>query len=130
MIIELTPEKYFDYVKKEGPLHVVMHYGANCGPCKVTMPKYEQVEEHFVNFKVINVKFYKFHHWEQDYRSFIIDNKLDVNGVPTFRYFYMGDIVNEEARSFTDADQLKKHITDTIKAIEITMEKEFNLYEG
>jgi thiol-disulfide isomerase/thioredoxin len=130
MIIELTPDIFFDNVKREGPLHVVMHYGETCGPCKMTIPHYEKVEAHFVEFKVTNVKFYKFHQWQKEYKEFIEQNNLKTNGVPTFRYFYMGDVINEEARSFGDADQLKKHITDTIKAIETTMGKEFNLYEG
>jgi len=128
MIVELTPENYFENVKREGPLHVVMHYGQNCGPCKVTMPHYERVEAHFIDFHVTNVKFYKFHQWQQEYKPFIEQNNLQVKGVPTFKYFYMGDVVNEEARSFNLPDELKKHITDTIQAIEKTMQMEFNLY--
>jgi thiol-disulfide isomerase/thioredoxin len=128
MIIELTPETFFEHVKKEGPLHVVMHYGSTCNPCKITMPHYERVEEHFLEFKVTNVKFYRFHQWEESYKEFIENNNLKTNGVPTFKYFYMGDVINEETRSFNNPDELKRHITDTIKAIEKTMEMEFNLY--
>lgn len=130
MIIELTPDNFFDYVKKEGPLHVVMHYGATCGPCKMTLPHYEKVETHFIDFQVTNVKFYKFNQWEQTYKEFIETNNLKTNGVPTFRYFYMGDIINQETRSFNQADDLKKHIMDTVTAIEKTMNMEFNLYES
>lgn len=130
MILDLTPETFFEYVKKEGPLHVVMHYGVNCGPCKTTMPHYERVEKHFLEYNVTNVKFYKFHQWEQSYKEFIESNNLKTNGVPTFRYFYMGDIINEETRSFNNPDDLKKHIMDTVSAIESTMKMEFNLYEG
>lgn len=128
MIIELTPDNFFEYVHTEGPLHVVMHYGANCGPCKNTLPYYEKVEAHFVEFKVTNVKFYKFHQWEQSYSQFIESNNLKTKGVPTFRYFYMKDIINEDTRSFGDGDELKKHIMETIKGIETSMQMEFNLY--
>jgi thiol-disulfide isomerase/thioredoxin len=130
MIVELTPETFFEHVKTEGPLHVVMHYGATCGPCKMTMPHYERVEQHFMDYNVTNVKFYKFHQWENDYKEFIETNDLKADGVPTFRYFYMGDVVNEEAKSFSNPDDLKRHIMDTVKAIETTMQMEFNLYEG
>ncbi len=59
MIVELTPETYFESVTIEVPLHVVMHYGATCGPCKRTMPIYETVYSHFLEHKVTNVKFYR-----------------------------------------------------------------------
>ncbi len=130
MIVELTPDNFFTEVKTEGPLHVVMHYGQNCGPCKVTLPHYETVEAHFVEYKVTNVKFYKFHQWESAYKEFIDNNNLKTSGVPTFRYFYMGDVVNEDTRSFNQPDELKRHIMDTVSAIEKTMNMEFNLYAG
>ena len=128
MIVELTPENYFEYVKQEGPLHVVMHYGVNCGPCKNTMPHYEHVEAHFVDFKVTNVRFYKFHHWEKSYKDFIQDHNLQTKGVPTLKYFYFGDVINETAGGYSDSDVLKRAITDTIKGIETTTKMEFDLY--
>jgi len=128
MIIELTPENYFEYVKKEGPLHVVMHYGSTCGPCNMTMPNYEMVNAHFIEYKVTNVKFYRFHHWESSYKSFIEENNLSTDGVPTFKYYYLGELLNQDTRSFTqDPTELKQHIMDTVKAIEITMGG-FDLY--
>lgn len=129
-MIDLTPETYFSHVHTEGPLHVVMHYGASCGPCKKTMPHYEVVEQHFIDYNVTNVKFYRFHHWEILYKEFIESSKLTTNGVPTFRYFYMGEIINEETRSFDDPNELKKHIMDTVKGIESTMQMEFKLNES
>lgn len=130
MIIELTPETYFQYVKKEGPLHVIMHYGATCGPCKITMPHYEIVSSHFIEYNVTNVKFYRFHQWEPGYMQFIEENNLKTSGVPTFKYYYMGDLINEVTTSFSDPNVLKKHITDTIQAIETTIQTEFSLHES
>jgi len=126
MIIDLTPETYFEHVKTEGPLHVVMHYGKTCGPCKITMPHYIRVEEHFLEYNVRNVKFYTFHQWEEVHRPFIEEHNLRA-GVPTFRYYYMGEQINTETRSFNAPDELKKNITDTIKGIEQTMGS-FDLY--
>lgn len=127
MLVELTPETYFDSVTTEGPLHVVMCYGATCGPCKMTMPFYEAVAAHFELHNVTNVKFYRFHQWEQSYREFIDNNNLKTNGVPTFRYYYFGDVLNEEARSYNNADELKASIMEVVSGIEKTM-GEFNLY--
>jgi thiol-disulfide isomerase/thioredoxin len=121
MIVELTPETYFEHVSREGPLHVVMHYGSTCGPCKMTIPFYSAVETHFLEHNVTNVKFYWFHQWEDAYKPFIEENNLGVNGVPTFKYFYMGDVINEETRSYNNADELKKSIVTVIQGIESTM---------
>ena len=76
MIIELTPEIFFEQINKEGPLHVVMHYGATCGPCKATMPHYILLEKHFEEYNIKNVKFYTFHQWQKEYKQFIEDNNL------------------------------------------------------
>ena len=129
MVIELTPENFFEHINKDGPLHIVMHYGANCGPCKKTMPIYDIIDEHFASHNITNVKFYKFHQWEPEYKQFIEDYGLKTHGVPTFKYFYMQEVINEETRSFVDPNELKKHIIDTITAIEKTTGG-FNLYEN
>lgn len=127
MLIELVPDTYLNHIRHDGPLHVVMHYGATCGPCKVTMPQYEAVVAHFELYNISNIKFYRFHQWEPSYKEFIEQNNLNTNGVPTFRYFYMGDVINEETLSFNDANVLKKHIMNTVAGIESTMGS-FDLY--
>lgn len=129
MIIELTPSNYFEHVHTHGPLHVVMHYGETCGPCQRTMPLYELVEAHFVLHNVLNVKFHRFHHWEQSYKEFIDQHNLKTNGVPCFKYFYMGEMISEEARAFNVADELKAHIMSNVDAIHTTMGG-FNIYES
>lgn len=127
MIIELTPDNYFEHVHTHGPLHVVMHFGATCGPCKKTMPNYMLVEEHFLRHNVTNVKFYWFHHWEESYKPFIEENNLKTNGIPCFKYYYMGELINEESRSFNAPDELKAHIMNNVTAIHDTMGG-FNIY--
>jgi thiol-disulfide isomerase/thioredoxin len=127
VIVELTPETYFESVTIEVPLHVVMHYGATCGPCKRTMPIYETVYSHFLEHKVTNVKFYRFHQWEQSYKEFIEVNNLKTSGVPTFKYFYFGELVTEQTKSYSDANLLKKDIIEVIQIIEKNI-GEFDLY--
>ena len=121
MIVDLTPENFFEYINKEGPLHVVMHYGATCGPCKSTMPWYEILARHFVEQNFSNVKFYRFHQWEQDYKQFIEDNDLKTNGVPTFRYYYMGEKLHEVTSGYNNPNVIKQVIADVVKGIEDTM---------
>ena len=127
MIVNLTPETFFDNVNKEGPLHVIMHYGETCGPCKLTMPHYEILELHFREYNIKNVKFYKFHHWQKEYKQFIEDNGLKTNGVPTFRYYYMGEKLHEVTASYKDPNDMKKVVMDVIAGIEQTMGS-FDLY--
>ena len=129
MIVNLTPETFFDNVNKEGPLHVIMHYGETCGPCKLTMPHYEILELHFREYNIKNVKFYKFHHWQKEYKQFIEDNGLKTNGVPTFRYYYMGEKLHEVTASYKDPNDMKKVVMEVIAGIEQTMGS-FNLYES
>lgn len=129
MIVTLTPETFFEHINKEGPLHVVMHYGETCGPCKNTMPWYEILEQHFVEHNFTNVKFYKFHQWQPEYKEFIEDNKLKTNGVPTFRYYYMGEKLHEVTSGYNDPNDMKKVIVEVIKGIEATM-GEFPAHES
>jgi thiol-disulfide isomerase/thioredoxin len=129
MIIDLTPETFFEHINKEGPLHVVMHYGATCGPCKNTMPFYEILEQHFLEHNFTNVKFYRFHHWEPEYRQFIDDNNLQTNGVPTFRYYYYGERLHEVTSGYSDPNVMKQVIVEVIKGIESTM-GEFPAHES
>lgn len=123
MVIELTPETYFQTVKTDvGQMHVVMHYGETCGPCQRTMPFYEAVAQHFIEYnRGDRVKFYKFHQWEVSYKEFIEQHGLKTNGVPTFRFFYAGEVIEDVTASFTDATELKKRIMEVSFAINSTM---------
>jgi thiol-disulfide isomerase/thioredoxin len=129
MILELTPENFFEHIHREGPLHVIMHYGMNCGPCKSTMPHYEILASHFEQHKITNVKFYKFHQWEQSYRPFIEEHSLKVSGVPTFRYYYFVEKLHEVTSGYGDPNVMKGVIVEVVKGIESTMGS-FSLYEN
>lgn len=127
MIIQLTPETFFENVNTEGPLHVVMHYGETCGPCKMTMPHYEILEQHFTEYNIKNVKFYTFHQWQPEYKEFIDENNLRGNGVPTFRYYYFGEVLHQVTQSYKDPNDMKKVVMEVIQGIEQTMGS-FDLY--
>lgn len=121
MIVELTPTTYFSAVSPDGVLSVVMHYGSTCGPCKGTMPHFEAVAAHFADYGIQKVKFFLFHHWENEYQTFINENNLQTKGVPTFKFFYAGEMIEEKTRSFNNADAIKATIISVVEAIDKTM---------
>jgi hypothetical protein len=82
---------------------------------------------HFEEYKVTNVKFYKFHQWEKSYKPFIEEHELNTSGVPTFRFYYFGEKLHEVTASYTDPNDIKRVVMDVVKGIENTM-GEFNLY--
>lgn len=128
MITELTPETYFPTVEIPNRLSVVMHYGATCGPCKGTMPHYEAVADHFNQYAIHKVQFFRFHHWEKDYKQFIEDRNLHTPGVPTFKFFFLGETVEEITRPFNNPDVIKKVILTVVEAVDKTMGG-FKLYD-
>jgi len=129
MIIDLTPETFFEHINKEGPLHVIMHYGEKCGPCKNTMPHYQIMVDHFEQYNIKNILFYKFHQWDTNYKQFIEENNLKVNGVPTFRYYYYGETINTITASYNDPNDIKKAVLNEVSTIETNIGA-FNLYES
>jgi thiol-disulfide isomerase/thioredoxin len=125
MIEELTPENFFEHVTDEGILRVVMLYGSTCGPCKVTMPVYEAMASHFEQYNIPNIKFYKLHFWEKDYKPFFSEHKITASGVPTFKYYFYGDEVMELTRSFVDPNELKRETLNVMETIEKTIQGVF-----
>ena len=122
MIVDLSPETYFQYLNDEANLHVVLCYGETCGPCKITLPHYEDVAKHFYDYGITKVRFYKFHQWQPEYKPFIAQHKLDVPGVPTIRAYFYGDVLWEKTAVFQDPNALKAEIVQVIEGIQKTME--------
>lgn len=76
-------------------MHVVMFYGATCGPCKVTMPNYEEAARFFIE-KGARIKFHKLHVWENEETKAKCKELWNVVGVPNFKFFSNGTIVHEK----------------------------------
>jgi thiol-disulfide isomerase/thioredoxin len=66
---------------------VLMFYGATCGPCKATMPYYDEVSEYFRE-KNTPIDFYKINAWEPAEQSEYCKTNWSINGVPQFKIFY------------------------------------------
>lgn len=87
MITDLDVNTIESFLKKHSNVPVVvMFYGANCGPCKGTMPHYEAVASK-LSEQGSSIKFAKYHNWENDEHKNLSSQRWRVNGVPGFRMF-------------------------------------------
>lgn len=74
-------------------MHVVMFYGATCGPCKATMPHYEVVSNFFEQ-NGAPIKLHKIHAWEEGEQKEYCSTVWGINGVPHFKVFYRGEVIS------------------------------------
>lgn len=118
MVTELTPDNFFESLQDENVLSVIMFYGNTCGPCKITMPVYEAMAAHFIEYQIPNVKFFRMHFWEKEYKPFFTEHNITTKGVPTFKYYFNGDVLTEFARAFPDPNELKRETLEVMKAID------------
>jgi len=121
MIVRLTPEIFWPSLQEPDRLHIVFHYGETCGPCKVTRQAYQDLVQHFYDHGIRKVLFYDFHQWQPEYKPFIQEHNLKVPGVPTFRAYFMGELLWERTAGFTDANLLKAEIVPLIESLQKTM---------
>lgn len=93
-------------------LNVVMFFGNTCGPCKATMPNFEEVAKFFTE-KSSRVKFYKFHVWESAEQRAYVAETWGVQGVPHFKIFIRGEIIGDKTGG-GDFNTLHKFVHDSI----------------
>jgi thiol-disulfide isomerase/thioredoxin len=86
-----TIEPFIKKFSSNAPV-VVMFYGANCGPCKATMPNYETLANLHNENNISDIKFAKYHNWENDEHK-QLSAKWEVSGVPGFRMFYKSKVI-------------------------------------
>lgn len=96
-------------------MHIVMFYGATCGPCKATMPHYEAVAE-FYNAANAPVKFHKIHAWEEGEQKEYCSTVWGINGVPHFKIFYRGQIISIRDGG-GDTGAMNKFVVDAIDEV-------------
>jgi thiol-disulfide isomerase/thioredoxin len=93
MVTELTMENVLQTLQKQTDrILFVMFYGASCGPCKGTLPFYEEISEKYKSPKM-KMKFYKFHVWENKEVTDFCNEQWKVQGVPMFRVFYSNKVI-------------------------------------
>ena len=98
---------------KKNKVQFVMFYGATCGPCKATLPTYEEVANFFVE-RGANIEFYKFNAWEPEEHLIYGGEDMNVKGVPTFLAFYEGEEVFRESGAAADKEIMHKRIHSVV----------------
>lgn len=97
MITELTMEDLQTGLPTpDTDIRIVMFYGAECGPCKATMPNYEAVAKFFVE-KGTSIKFYKINAWEPVEQATYCTDVFKITGVPHFKAFCRGQQIADKA---------------------------------
>jgi thiol-disulfide isomerase/thioredoxin len=96
-------------------LNIVMFFGKTCGPCKASMPHYEEVAKFYVE-RSDRIKFYKFHVWETDEHRVHCEQTWGIQGVPNFRAFSRGDTISD-LKGGGDFDFLHKFVHNSIDEI-------------
>jgi thiol-disulfide isomerase/thioredoxin len=97
----------------DNDMHVIMFYGAKCGPCKATMPFYEAAAE-FYTLKDARINFYKLHVWESDDVRNKCSELWNVGGVPHFKIFAHGECVVDRVGGHSEQATMLKMIQDGI----------------
>lgn len=116
MVTEIGVSEVTEVVSQtDGFLRVLMFYGATCGPCKMTMPHYEKLTE-FFDSKHANILFFKMNAWEPQENFTYCNDVWNLNGVPNFKAFYNGEVINEKIGG-GDEQMLKEFVIDSIYVI-------------
>lgn len=94
---------------------VLMFYGTTCGPCKATMPYYDEISEYFRE-KNAAIDFYKINAWAPAEQATYCKTTWSINGVPQFKIFYDYVVLVDRAGG-GDFATLKDVITSGIDTV-------------
>jgi dUTP pyrophosphatase len=70
-------------------VHVIMFYGKTCGPCKATMPFYEELANYYIK-QGHEIEFFKIDAWDPPEQKEYCKNVWKLPGVPHFKIFHHG----------------------------------------
>lgn len=115
MVQEIDMNYMMEPKERDEALHVVMFYGATCGPCKATMPFYEQLAE-YISHKTQNVKFYRINAWEPDIQKDYCRDHWNIEGVPHFKCFFNENLI-ESHEGGGDLKELSQFLIEVIDKI-------------
>lgn len=92
MITEIHATNFKDTVNQiDDNLKIVFIYGAGCGPCAATKPKYDMVANYFSKLGA-NINFYASNAWGADNREFF-KTEVPVAMVPTFHGYFRKQLI-------------------------------------
>lgn len=96
-------------------VRVVMFYGSTCGPCKATMPNYESASDFFES-RGAKMKFFRINAWEPADQAMYCREIWNVEGVPTFKVFFRGQVIKEKVGG-GDENTMKKFFIDIVDEV-------------
>jgi thiol-disulfide isomerase/thioredoxin len=114
MVIDVTPTELTDLLKTNQTV-LVMFYGAKCGPCKATMPHYEEAAKFFIE-RGSTIVCVRLHAWESQEQTEWCKEHHEVVGVPRFKAFAHGQIVHDR-QGGGDLPTMKQVFEDIITEV-------------
>lgn len=97
MVTEITLTNIEEGLLDEtGILLVLMCYGTTCGPCKFTIPHFQEAANFYSNITP-NIKFYMINAWEPLEQRQFLEQMWEIKGVPTFKLIYNSEEVSSRS---------------------------------
>lgn len=81
--------------EKDDSIFVVLFYGTTCGPCKATIPNYEQASSDIEAFGS-RIKCFKIDAWTPDEQREYCRTEHGITGVPHFKAFCRQEMIYEK----------------------------------
>jgi thiol-disulfide isomerase/thioredoxin len=94
---------------------VIMFYGETCGPCKATMPFYEQTSEFFQDVGA-KFDFYRINAWNPPDQYEYCKTMWGIKGVPQFKIFYNYAVLIDRAGG-GDFETLKSAFMEAVDTV-------------
>jgi thiol-disulfide isomerase/thioredoxin len=116
MVTEITMQEMTNSQPiDDGKVRLVMFYGPTCGPCKATMPHYEEVSDFFQS-RGANIECLKINAWEPAEQATYCRETWNINGVPTFKAFCHGQQIVEKVGG-GDLPTMQKFMHDIVDEV-------------
>lgn len=91
MINECTNEELWPQLANDDLTHIVLAYGASCGPCIKTKPHFQMVANLFTKLD-LSIRFYQIDVWNSINTAF--KQVITLEAVPTIIYYKNGKEVS------------------------------------
>lgn len=99
----------------EDVVSVIMFFGPTCGPCKATMPHYENICQFFYN-RTDKIKMYRINAWAPEEQKSYCETIWGVKGVPTFKIMFQDKLIHTRTGGGDDV-ALKEMVVTAIDSV-------------
>jgi thiol-disulfide isomerase/thioredoxin len=116
MVTEITMDDIKNGLTTErDDLIILMFYGPTCGPCKATMPNYEDAARFYIE-KTSKIHCMRINAWEPQDQADYCKSFWKVEGVPHFKTFCRGEELTSKIGG-GDLDTMKQFIHSAIDTV-------------